>query len=74
MSDLKQAIDAAGGSLKDVAQVLIYLVDSSDGAAMNEVYQELFTPPYPSRATVIVKELMGPTMRVELIAHAYLGE
>lgn len=74
LSNLKQAIEAAGGSLKDVAQVLIYLVDSADGAAMNEVYKEFFTPPYPSRATVVVKELMGPTMRVELIAHAYLGE
>jgi len=74
LSNLKQALESAGGSLKDVAQVLIYLVDSSDGAAMNEVYKEFFTPPYPSRATVVVKELMGPTMRVELIAHAYLGE
>ena len=40
---------------------------------MNEVYKEFFSPPYPSRATVVVKELMGPTMRVEIIAHAYLG-
>ena len=40
---------------------------------MNEVYKEYFSPPYPSRATVVVKELMGPTMRVEIVAHANLG-
>jgi 2-iminobutanoate/2-iminopropanoate deaminase len=73
LTNLKQAIEAAGGTLEDIAQVLIYLVDPADGPAMNAVYQEFFKPPYPSRATVVVKELMGPTMRVELLAHAYLG-
>ena len=61
------------GSSSDIVQVLVYLIDPADGAGMNEVYKEFFPPPYPSRATVVVKELMGPTMRVEIIAHAYLG-
>mgnify|MGYP003551339439 CR=1 FL=1 len=69
----EQAIEAAGGTLADVAQVMIYLVHSTDFARMNEVYKEYFSPPYPSRATVVVKELMGPTMRVEIVAHANLA-
>jgi len=73
LTNLKQAIEAGGGKLTDIVQVLVYLVDAADGAGMNEVYKEFFPPPYPSRATVVVKELMGPTMRVEIIAHAYLG-
>jgi reactive intermediate/imine deaminase len=73
LTNLKQAIEAGGGKLTDIVQVLVYLVDPADGAGMNEVYKEFFPPPYPSRATVVVKELMGPTMRVEIIAHAYLG-
>jgi 2-iminobutanoate/2-iminopropanoate deaminase len=73
LTNLKQAVEAGGGTLGDIVQVLVYLVDASDGAGMNEVYKEFFRPPYPSRATVVVKELMGPTMRVEIIAHAYLG-
>jgi reactive intermediate/imine deaminase len=72
LTNLRQAIEAAGGTLQDVAQVIIYLVHSADFAAMNEVYKEFFSPPYPSRATVVVKELMGPTMRVEIVAHANL--
>lgn len=71
--NLKQAIEAGGGRLEDIAQIVIYLVDAADGPGMNEVYREFFQQPYPSRATVVVKELMGPTMRVELIAHAYIG-
>lgn len=74
LSNLKQAIEAGGGTLRDVAQVTIYLVHASDFAGMNEVYKEFFTEPYPSRATVVVKELMGPTMRVEIIAHANLAK
>jgi len=74
LSNLKQAVEAAGGSLRDVAQVLIYLTDSSDFAAMNEVYKEYFTQPYPSRATFVVKELLSPGIRVEIVAHAYLGQ
>ena len=73
LTNLKQAIEAGGGKLTDIVQVLVYLIDAADGAGMNEVYKEYFPPPYPSRATVVVKELMGPTMRVEIIAHAYLG-
>jgi 2-iminobutanoate/2-iminopropanoate deaminase len=73
LTNLKQAIEAGGGKLTDIVQVLVYLVDPADGRGMNEVYKEFFLPPYPSRATVVVKELMGPTMRVEIIAHAYLG-
>jgi enamine deaminase RidA (YjgF/YER057c/UK114 family) len=73
LTNLKQAMESVGGTLEDIAQVVIYLVDSADGPAMNAVYQEFFKQPYPSRATIVVKELMGPTMRVELIAHAYLG-
>ena len=74
LTNLKQAIEAGGGTLNDVAQVIVYLVDASDGPGMNEVYREFFKEPYPSRATVVVKELMGPTMRVELVAHANLAK
>jgi enamine deaminase RidA (YjgF/YER057c/UK114 family) len=69
-SNLRTAMQAAGGGLADVAQLTIYLTDSDDFAAMNEVYKELFEYPYPNRATVVVKALMVPGMRIELMAHA----
>lgn len=74
LTNMKQAVEAAGGTLKDVAQIVIYIVESTDAPAMNEVYKEFFSQPFPSRATVVVKELLSPAMRVELVAHAYLGK
>lgn len=74
LSNLKQAVEAAGGTLKDVAQVIIYIIDKADFPAMNEVYKEYFSQPYPSRATLVVKELLSPGIRVEIVAHAYLGK
>lgn len=74
LSNLKQAVEAAGGTLKDVAQVIIYIIDKADFPEMNEVYKEYFSQPYPSRATLVVKELLSPGIRVEIVAHAYLGK
>lgn len=73
LDNMKQAVEAAGGALRDVAQIVIYIVDAADAPAMNEIYKEYFAQPYPSRATVVVKELLSPGIRVELVAHAYLG-
>ena len=72
LKNLKQAIEAGGGTLKDVAQVIIYLVRKSDFDGMNKVYKEFFEQPYPSRATVIA-DLMGENALVEIVAHAYGG-
>jgi 2-iminobutanoate/2-iminopropanoate deaminase len=71
--NLKQAVEAGGGSLADVAQVIIYLVHKSDFNGMNEVYKEFFPQPHPSRATVIA-ELMGEGCLVEIVAHAHIGK
>ena len=73
LKNLKQAIEAGGGTLKDVAQVIIYLVRKSDFDGMNKVYKEFFQQPYPSRATVIA-DLMGENALVEIVAHAYVGD
>lgn len=73
LENLRKVMEAAGGSLQDVVQVLIFLVDSKDAAGMNEVYREFFSDPFPNRATVVVKELLAPGMRIEMVVNAYLG-
>lgn len=70
--NLKQAVEAGGGTLADVAQVVIYITDKADFPAMNAVYKEFFREPYPSRAT-IVAELMGDNTLIEILAYAHLG-
>lgn len=72
-ANLKQAMEAAGGSLADVMLVQVYIVESADWAGMHEVWGETFKAPFPSRATVVVKELMLKGMLVEIVVTAHLG-
>lgn len=72
LENLKMAMEAADGSLRDVMLVQIYLIDSADSAGMNAVYREYFSEPYPCRATVVAKELLAPGMRIEIIATAHI--
>ena len=73
LDNLKQVLAAAGGSMDDVVQVLIYLTDGSDAAAINSVYRTYFEPPYPNRATVVVAALLIPGANIEIVAHAHIG-
>jgi enamine deaminase RidA (YjgF/YER057c/UK114 family) len=74
LSNLKQAVTAAGGALTDIVQVQIFLIDSADAPGMNRVYARFFdTKPYPIRATVVVKELLAKGLRIEITATAVVG-
>jgi 2-iminobutanoate/2-iminopropanoate deaminase len=66
--NLRTTVAAAGGSLRDVAQ------DRADFDAMNEVYASFFEAPYPARATVVVKELIAPGLRVEMGAICHVED
>ena len=72
LQNLKQTVEAAGGTLADVAQVLVYLPHPEDFAGMNAVYSRVFPQPYPNRATVVA-QLMVPGARIEIVAYAHIG-
>lgn len=71
--NLDQAVRAAGGTLADIVNVQIFLVDRDDAKGMNAVYREFFAKPYPVRATVVVKELLAVGLRIEITATAVLA-
>jgi enamine deaminase RidA (YjgF/YER057c/UK114 family) len=71
MDNLKRTVEAAGGTLDDVTQVLVYLPSKEDFAGMNEVYRTYFSKPYPNRATVVAG-LMVPGAKIEIVAHAHI--
>jgi enamine deaminase RidA (YjgF/YER057c/UK114 family) len=73
IQNLDIAIRAAGGTLANIVQVQVFLIDKADSKGMNAVYAEFFKPPYPVRATVVVKELLATGLRVEMLATAILG-
>ncbi|MEO7222354.1 MAG: RidA family protein [Devosia sp.] len=74
LMNLEQALRAAGGSLADVVDVRVFLIDRADAKGMNAVYAEFFHKPYPVRATVVVKELLADGLRIEITATAVLAD
>ncbi|MBV9245574.1 MAG: RidA family protein [Methylobacteriaceae bacterium] len=72
-ANLKRTVEAAGGTLDDVTQVLVYLTRKEDFQAMNGVYRRYFGKPFPNRATVIVAGLMVPGAAIEIVAYAHLN-
>ena len=69
-SNLRDAVQAAGGTLADVAQVLIYMTEVSDMPAIDAVYREFFEAPYPNRSSMGVAGLVVPGMKIEIVAYA----
>lgn len=55
--NLKAVAEAAGGSLKDVVKLNIFLTDLSNFATVNEVMSRYFQQPYPARAAIGIASL-----------------
>lgn len=72
LDNLRRTVEAAGGNMDDVTQVLVYLPDKVDFPGMNAAYAKAFKPPYPNRATIIA-DLMVPGAKIEIVAYAHVG-
>ncbi|MBO1255906.1 RidA family protein [Alteromonas sp. 5E99-2] len=48
---------AAGGTMRDLVKINIYLTDLSNFATVNEVMATYFSEPYPARAALGISEL-----------------
>ncbi|VAW96504.1 RidA/YER057c/UK114 superfamily protein [hydrothermal vent metagenome] len=55
--NLKAVTQAAGGDLKDIAKLNIFLTDLSHFPIVNETMAEYFIEPYPARAAIGVASL-----------------
>lgn len=65
----KAILEEAGLTLANVVKTTVYLADMGDFAAMNEIYSQFFSQPFPARSAVAVKALpKGAFVEVEVIA------
>ena len=55
--NLKAVAQAAGGDLKDIVKLNIFLTDLNHFAMVNEIMAEYFQTPYPARAAIGVASL-----------------
>lgn len=62
-------MNEAGLDLNNVIKTTVFLSDMANFAAMNEIYAEFFSEPYPARSAVAVKTLpKNALVEVECIA------
>lgn len=69
LTNAKAILEAAGIGLQNVVKTTVFLADMGDFAAMNEVYSQFFSAPFPARSAVAVKTLpKGALVEIECIA------
>ena len=69
LANVKAILEEAGFSTGDVVKTTVFLADMGDFAAMNEVYKEVFSAPFPARSAIAVKDLpKGALVEIECIA------
>ena len=71
LTNIKNVLEEAGASMDCVVKTTVLLADIADFAAMNEVYAEFFSAPYPARAAFQVAAL-PKAAKVEIEAVAVL--
>ncbi|MBO6827605.1 MAG: RidA family protein [Sneathiella sp.] len=70
LKNLKHTLEKAGGTMKNITQVLIYVTEKEALPIVNQVYAQYFEAPYPNRAAMVISALARDEMKVEMVAYA----
>lgn len=69
IANIKAILAEAGLTIDNVVKTTVFLADMNDFGAMNAVYADNFTAPFPARSAVAVKELPKHVLvEIEVIA------
>ena len=69
LASVEALLAQAGSDKSRILSVTVWLADMADFAAMNEIYAQFFSAPFPARSAVAVKTLpKGALVEIECIA------
>ena len=69
LTNIREILAAAGADMSTVVKTTVLLQDIADFAAMNEVYAEFFSEPYPARAAFQAAAIpKGAKVEIEAVA------
>ena len=69
MENIKAIVEAAGGTLRNVVKVTVYLGDISKFSEFNEVYSEYFKDHKPARSVVEAGIPKDAGLEVDVVAY-----
>ncbi|MUV56964.1 Rid family detoxifying hydrolase [Halogeometricum sp. CBA1124] len=71
LENVAAVLEAGGSSLDGVVKTTVFVTDMSDYDAVNEVYEEYVSKPYPARSAVEVADLpIDIGVEIEVVASA----
>lgn len=69
LQNIRSILEEAGSGMDKVVKTTVFLADMGDFAAMNGVYAEFFSAPYPARCAFAVKALpKGAMVEIDCVA------
>jgi 2-iminobutanoate/2-iminopropanoate deaminase len=69
LENLKKILEAAHSGLEQVVKTTVFLQNMGDFAAMNSIYAQYFTEPYPARSAIQVAALpKNAQVEIEAVA------
>ncbi|MBP5515281.1 MAG: RidA family protein [Bacteroidaceae bacterium] len=69
LTNARAILTEAGLTMSDVVKTTVLLADIADFAAMNSVYSEFFSEPFPARSAFAVRDVpKGALVEIECIA------
>ncbi|MBA2343881.1 MAG: RidA family protein [Rubrobacter sp.] len=74
LENVNAALEAAGGTLRDVVKITVFIRDMKDYDAIHEVRRRYFGEPYPASSMVEVSSLIHPNLLIEIEAVAVIEE
>ncbi len=72
IEQIRGVVEAAGGSLQDIAYNMIFISDAKYYSGMNEIYSSYF--PNPPARFCIISELVRKEFLVEIASIAHIGD
>ena len=66
-------LQKAGGKLKDMVQMTVFITDVRNGDRLTEIRREIFGDNFPGSALITVTALADPNAKIEIQGYAVIG-
>ena len=71
--NMKNLVEAAGGTMSDIVKITVYLTDMKNRPAFLEARRNFFTGDFPAAAVIGDVTLADPDLLIEIDAWGFIG-